>query len=667
MENKGNMPNKLRDEKSPYLLQHAYNPVNWYPWCEEAFEKAKKEDKPIFLSIGYSLCHWCHRLAHESFEDEEVAEILNENFISIKVDREERPDIDSVYMSVCQAMTGSGGWPLTIIMTPEQKPFFAGTYFPKHSGYGSIGLMDLLRNISGLWESKREELIKSSEHITKAVFRTNEIKHGKPDISLIREAYDGLKEGFDYRWGGFGKAPKFPSPHNLLFLMDYCRREDEPDGLAMVEITLENMAKGGIFDQIGGGFSRYSTDDMWLIPHFEKMLYDNALLIISYIEAYRLTQKESYARIATRTADYILSELTDSEGGFYCGQDADSDGTEGMFYAFTKEEISEVLGSKDGEEFCHLYGIGERGNFEGKSIPNLIGGGEGWNSEDERLRKLYDYRVMRSNLPKDDKILLSWNSWAIIAMARAGEALKRKRYSDAAIKAQQFIEKNMTDENNRLILCFRGGEGANAGQLEDYAVYALALLELYRATFDVAFLKNAITRAEQMLELFEDEKGGYFINTHDSEQLIARPKETYDGAMPSGNSVAAMVFEDLSKLTGERRWTEASDRQHRFMAAAAERYPQGHNFYLMALLKALYPHKELVCTAHELPGELKEYLRTRPTSELSVLFKSEDNSQILSECAPFTSEYPVGDRPAWYLCENGSCRAAVKDFSDLEL
>ncbi len=596
-----------------------------------------------------------------------MAEILNREFICIKVDREERPDIDAVYMAVCQAVTGSGGWPLTVVMTAEQKPFFAGTYFPKKSAGNMPGMIELLKGIADLWRNERSRLIEAGNRITD--FLTEERIKGdcEPDISLAGKAYEGFKETYDARWGGFGQAPKFPEPHNLMFLMDYYEREHEAEALEMAETTLQAMARGGIFDQIGGGFSRYSTDDIWLIPHFEKMLCDNALLIAAYINAYQITKNDFYAQIAERTAEYILSELTDSEGGFYCGQDADSGGEEGRFYAFSKMEIFDVLEEKDAEEFCRIYDITDKGNFEGKSVPNLIKGVKGWPAEDKRLKKLYDYRKQRAELHKDDKILLSWNSWAIIAMAKAGQALGKDKYTEAAIKAQRFIENNMTDENNRLFLRYRDGEAANQGQLDDYAVYALALLTLYKVTLDADFLKKALMRAEQIVKLFEDEKGGYFINTHDSEQLIARPKETYDGALPSGNSVAAAVFENLGNLTGEPKWIEISAKQHKFMAESAQNYPQGHTFYLLAMLKRVYPHKELICTGKQIPSEIREYLKTHTANDLCVIAKTEDNGEVLSRCAPFTANYPLPDEGVmWYLCQNGSCKAPTGDFSKLE-
>ena len=665
------MANRLKQEKSPYLMQHGENPVEWYPWCEEAFRRAAKEDKPIFLSIGYSTCHWCHVMAHESFEDPDVAGLLNREFVSIKVDREERPDIDAVYMTVCQAMTGSGGWPLTIFMTPEQKPFFAGTYFPKHGGYGRFGLMDLLDRIAYLWKHNRAELLKAGNQITAAINRNQTDNGRKPNRQLVDRAYTQLARRFDHKWGGFGAVPKFPTPHNLLFLMRYADTLQESNAMKMAEITLEDMARGGIFDHIGGGFSRYSTDEMWLVPHFEKMLYDNALLLIAYVKAYQHTRRECFADTAHRTARYILRELTDAEGGCYCGQDADSDGVEGKYYVFTPEEIKAVLGEADGVEFCRLYDITATGNFEGKSIPNRIHTSDnGWDMDDSRLEKLYHDRLKRTKLHKDDKILLSWNAWAILALAKAGQVLEEPPYLDAAIRVHAFIERNMVDENDRLYLRYRDGEAAYVGQLEDYAVYALSLLELYRVTFEIRFLQDAIHRAKQMVELFGDtEKGGYYMTAFDGEQLIARPKETYDGAIPSGNSAAAMVLQALASLTGEPEWKTASDRQLSFLAGEIGEYPSASSFGVLAMMDALYPHRELVCAAGDgLPGELKDYLKEHPADDLHVLLKTRENADILSKCVPFTENHPIPERESmYYLCENGACKAPVGHLSQLNL
>ena len=487
---------------------------------------------------------------------------------------------------------------------------------------------------------------------------------------IVETAYNQLLRRFDHKWGGFGTAPKFPTPHNLLFLLRYAHTMQESNAQKMAAVTLEDMAQGGIHDHIGGGFSRYSTDEKWLVPHFEKMLYDNALLLTTYVTAYQYTKKEYFADTAHRTADYILRELTDEQGGFYCGQDADSEGVEGKYYVYTPEDVKKVLGVVDGGEFCRLYDITDSGNFEGKSIPNRINAKEdGWNRNDPRLQKLYDDRLRRTQLHKDDKILLSWNGWTIIALAKAGHALGEKRYLDGAIKAHQFIRKEMTDTLDRLYLRWRDGEAANAVQLDDYAVYALALLELYRVTLDAAYLKEAIHRAEQMVKLFEDSQGGYFMTAADSEQLIARLKETYDGALPSGNSVVAMVLQKLAVLTGKITWQDAADRQMAFLAAAIGEYPANSCFGVLAMMDALYPHRELVCAVKDgLPDELLQYLKENTAEDLQVLLKTESNAEALAQCAPFTQNYPVPETGAVYcVCENGACKAPVKSFPELEL
>lgn len=660
--------NHLINEKSPYLLQHAENPVNWYPWGAEAFERAKTEDLPVFLSIGYSTCHWCHVMAHESFEDEEVAELLNSHFVCIKVDREERPDIDSVYMAACQAVTGAGGWPLTAILMPDQKPFFLGTYIPKHPRYGQTGLLELLQKVHLLWSRDREKLLETGQQIAHFISTSGHTSGETPDRVILKQAVDLYKQQYDRQWGGFGSAPKFPSPHNLLFLLDYSILEGDDKALEMALHTLDAMARGGINDQIGGGFSRYSTDERWLVPHFEKMLYDNALLAISYLEAYQITKVNSYADTATRTLDYVLRELTGPEGEFYCGQDADSDGVEGKYYYFTKEEVLEVLGSKDGEEFCRIYDITSEGNFEGNCIPNRIESDQNpWPSDDARLKKLYGYRLDRVSLHRDDKVILSWNGWMIIAMARAAQTTKDSRYRNAAVRACQFIKQYMTDSRGRLYLRWRKGEAATPGQLDDYAVFGLALIELYRTTYEPEYLEDALHFAAQMTDLFEDkENRGYFLTASDAEVLITRPKETYDGAIPSGNSAAAVLLVQLAQYTCDVLWQEARERQIRYLAGSIKKYPAGHSFGLLALIKVLYPARELVCVSadSELPETLRHYLMDNNEINLSVILKTKENAATLEKALPYVKDYPIPGKGAmYYLCKNGVCMAPVEDIS----
>lgn len=661
------MPNHLKTETSPYLQQHADNPVHWFPWCEEAFHKARTEDKPIFLSIGYSTCHWCHVMARESFEDSEVSELLNRYFISIKVDREERPDIDAVYMAACQAFTGSGGWPLTIFMTPDQKPFYAGTYFPKFSRYGNAGLLELLPHIAKMWEKQRGRLLAAGEHMTLLLQETAYSNGTLPDEYLILKGVSMLKNTFDPQWGGFGRAPKFPAPHNLMFLMHYAVLTGDDDAMHCAVHTLENMFQGGIFDHIGGGFSRYSTDDTWLIPHFEKMLYDNALLIDAYTTAYHQTGRAFCLHVIQKTADYIFRELTDPKGGFYCGQDADSGGTEGSYYLLTPGEIIQYLGTTSGRRFCEWFHITESGNFEGKNIPNLIGRKNFLNKEMEPLcKEIYSYRLARHCLHKDDKILTSWNAMMISALAKAGFYCANPKYLQAAKKAQRFLEQQLYKPDGRLYICYRA---PHEGLLDDYAFYAKALLELYFYTFEFEYLKKAEHTARRMMELFWDKNdGGFYLYANDSKPLIVRPKETYDGAVPSGNSAAAHVLALLAAVTGEESWSSARDKQFVFLASSMADAPAAYCSSLDAMCHVLYPSAELICVSSEpsMPDEAMEFLRMYTGTNLTVLFKSPENEAPLARLAPFTANYPIPPKGTrYYLCQNNTCSAPAENIAEL--
>ncbi len=594
--------NHLKYEKSPYLKQHAENPVDWYPWCEEAFALAEERDLPVFLSIGYSTCHWCHVMAHESFEDAEIAKILNEHFISVKVDREERPDIDSVYMRACQAMTGSGGWPLTILMTPDKKPFFAGTYFPKHGRFGQPGLSSLLNAVSEKWHTDKAALLSQGAQVTAflkqqaAASETLQQSAQADPRSTIEEALSYFVKTFDRKNGGFGGSPKFPSPHNLLFLMAQKGRKGDKY-LSMAEKTLTQMYLGGIFDHIGGGFCRYATDDAWLVPHFEKMLYDNALLLLSYSQCWYETGVTLYRTVADKIATYILRELTDSAGGFYCGQDADSDGEEGKYYVFTPEEIRTVLHLAPAASFCAQYDITPQGNFEGKSIPNLLYTKDrGLLPDEDVLRILYEYRLERTALHKDDKILTGWNGLAIAAFAKAARQLKKADYLEAALAACEFVWTHL-QEDGKVLARWRNGHAAYAGTLDDYAFFLWGLLECYNTTWNPLFLKRANQLGRTMLDLFFDaEEGGCYLYAKDSEQLFMRPKETYDGALPSGNAVAAFVMKKLAFFTGASIWDEAADKQCRYMDHICKDFPAGHGFYLWMASRALWEEEQLICT-----------------------------------------------------------------------
>ena len=658
------MSNQLQYEKSPYLLQHAENPVAWRPWSAETLEEARREDKPIFLSIGYSTCHWCHVMAHESFESAEVAEVVNRAFIPIKVDREERPDVDAVYMAACVAMNGSGGWPLTVLLAPDQTPFWAGTYLPRGQ------LLSLLRQAERGWRENREELTAAGRALTEHLRREETVRPGTPGRALVETGVSQFSRTFDEQWGGFGQAPKFPTAHNLLFLLRYACLTGDAHAREMAEQTLTHMYRGGLFDHVGGGFSRYSTDRQWLVPHFEKMLYDNALLALAYTEAWQQTGREYDREVVRRTLSYVLDELTDPLGGFYCGQDADSDGVEGKYYVFSPEELSQVLGKAAAECFCRRYGITGRGNFEGKSIPNLIGTPD-WERETAELENLRgkaaDYRKNRTRLHRDDKVLTAWNGLMIAALARAGLILDEPGCLSAAERAAGFIRRNLTERDGRLLARWRQGEAAHPGKLDDYAFYAWGLLELYGASFRVEFLEQAHALAELLLEFFFDrERGGFYPYAKDGEQLITRAKEVYDGAMPSGNAVAALVLSRLARLTGGERWREAAELQLSYLAGAIQRYPAGHSFTLLTLLEELWPTAELVCASEKLPGELTAFLRERPRPGLTVLAKTAADAPRLAALAPFTGEYPVPAKGArYYLCRGKACASPVETVEEL--
>lgn len=678
-----NQPNRLIHEKSPYLLQHAYNPVDWYPWGEEAFEKAKREDKPVFLSIGYSTCHWCHVMERESFEDPEVAEVLNRHFVSIKVDREERPDVDHIYMTVCQAITGHGGWPLTIIMTPDKKPFFAGTYFPKESRYGRRGLMEILQRIALVWKRDRSNMLQAGDKITELLkMNLDPVAEGELTEEVLDRAFEQFRSQFDPRWGGFGDAPKFPRPHDFLFLLRYWKRTGNRHALEMVERTLTMMHRGGIYDHLGYGFARYSVDERWLIPHFEKMLYDNALLALAYLETYQATSKEIYAQVAREIFTYVLRDMTDPEGGFYSAEDADSEGEEGKFYVWAPEEIREVLGETDGELFTECYGVTPEGNFEGKNILNLldvswdtIAARKGKTRDElerklnEARKKLFDAREKRVHPHKDDKILTSWNGLMIAALARGGRVLGYERYTAAAERAVSFIWRHLRQDDGRLLARYRDGKAAYLAYVDDYAYLAWGLLELYEAVFDVSHLEKAIELTHQMLDLFADEeKGGLFFYGRDAEQLLARPKEIYDGALPSGNSVAACNLIRLARMTGDPEWERQAERQLRVFGETVKSTPIAHTFFLTAVQWALGPTKEIVIVGKRDAEDTRQMLRQAHRTYLPdavLLFKPEgDPTATLDTIAPFTKEqHALDGRATVYVCEHHACRAPTTEWS----
>ena len=654
------MSNRLINEKSPYLRQHAENPVDWYPWGEEAFEKARREDKPVFLSIGYSTCHWCHVMAHESFEDKGVAEILNRSYIPVKVDREERPDVDSVYMQACVAANGSGGWPLTAILTPEQEPFFIGTYFPKENRGGRMGLRFILSAIAEKWGNDRDELLHTASEMT--AWLQQEAPAGESVGDLPQKAMEQLMSSYDQEYGGFGWSTKFPSPHNLLFLMEYALLKNDRKPREAVENTLRQMYKGGIYDHFGGGFCRYSTDREWLKPHFEKTLYDNALLALTYTEAWQEGHMALWREVAEQTLDYCLRELKAPEGGFYSGQDADSGGQEGAYYLFTPEEIAHVLGAEAGKHFCECYDITQEGNFQGKSIPNLLLNNR-WNflpeGYDEYREKLREYRAGRMPLFTDSKILTGWNGLMLMALSRAANAFGDRRYLLEAQELAAFILHNM-HEGGRLRARLCDGELRFDASLSDHAFCALGLLELYSADFDPRHLLDAEALAGE-LDRFADPRGGFFDTPADGEKLILRPKETQDGALPCGNSACAVLFDRLFRLTAEEKWRAALDGQLAFLKAAAGQYPASNVYGLTALMLSEGPGRETVAVLPDErhPDELKAILR-RWSPEMAVLVKTPANAETLSAAAPFTASMEVKNgKPTYYVCTDGACALPV--------
>ncbi len=624
------------------------------------------------VHIIQNTCHWCHVMERESFEDDEVAALLNRDFVSIKVDREERPDIDSIYMSVCEAYTGQGGWPLTIIMTPQAKPFFAATYLPKKSRGGLAGMMELLPAIATLWKNERDRAEAQGEETAR--YLRNQAKKTlpprAPEEAMLDKAAASISQFYDTQYGGFSQAPKFPMPHILMFLFRYAQEtgKDAPKDQAIN--TLLHMYRGGLFDHIGGGFSRYSTDRRWLVPHFEKMLYDNALLAMAYLEGYRQAGLPALRFAAEETLGYVLRELTDAEGGFYCGQDADSEGEEGKFYLFTPEELHDTL--HDGAAaFCAFYGITQRGNFEGKNIPNLLHHKD-FPVPGEALlalrSQIFSLRKQRMPPATDDKQLTAWNALMICAFARAYLILKDPAYLSAAQHAQQSIEKRLTTPEGELFVRYRDGRADHMGLLADYAFYGLALIELYAASFDATLLVRAAFLAERMLTLFGDDEGGLFAYSKEGETLISRPKEVYDGALPSGNAAAGLLLSRLWRLTGEPKWRDAADKQLSFLTAHAVRAPMAHCFALLGIAEAVYPENMLLCVSRE-EGDWADAARLAGQAKQSVLVlaKSPANAPALEEAAPFTRDYPYPESgAAYYLCEGFACKAPVYDLNALE-
>jgi hypothetical protein len=670
--------NRLINEKSPYLLQHAYNPVDWYTWCDEAFEEAKRQEKPVFLSIGYSTCHWCHVMAKESFEDEEVADVLNEYFICIKVDREERPDIDQIYMNFSQMSTGQGGWPLNVFLTPDRNPFYAVTYLPKTSHRNHPGLIDVLMGIQSQWEKKPEDLRESAERMAALLNALDKrVSKEKLKKSVFDDAYAYLEENFDPQYGGFGSAPKFPTPHFLFYLLRYHQAFREPYALEMVEKTLQQMYKGGIFDHLGFGFSRYSTDEKWLVPHFEKMLYDNALLIMVYIETYQVTGKALYKKIAEKTIGYVIRDLRSQIGGFYCAEDADSEGEEGKFYVWQMGKVEKILGKNRAELFFRYYPMSLEGNFEGRNIPNLLTTSLDEIEKYPELEKvleemrvdLFEQREKRIHPHKDDKILTAWNGLMIVALAMAGRVFQQPILIELAEQTMAFIEKNMTRSDGRLYARYRQGEAKHLGYLDDYANTLWAYLELYQSTFKIEHLEKAIKRSLEMISLFGGEAcgaAGFELYGKDAEKLITNPKELFDNTQPSGNAVAAYCLIKLGKITGKNQSIEIADKMFEHFAHKINTAPMACPMMLCAKMLKEQPTTEVLFV-----GDIKNPVMAQMNNRLNRKFLpfsvvvSNKGSNDLERVNEFVvNQKMIDEKPTVYICKNYKCEQPVTSLEE---
>ncbi len=684
--------NRLAQEKSPYLLQHAHNPVDWYPWGPEAFEKARAEDKPIFLSIGYSTCHWCHVMERESFEDPQVAALLNEFFVNIKVDREERPDIDSLYMTVCQMLTGRGGWPLTIMMTPDKQPFFAATYIPRSGRFGTSGMLEIIPKIQELWKNQRERLLRVTKELQSALITaSDEVSGDELDETILEMTFDGLSSRFDEEQGGFATAPKFPRPHNLTFLLRYWQRAKNARALQMVETTLQKMRSGGIFDHIGLGFHRYSTDSKWLLPHFEKMLYDQALLVIAYAEAYQATRKTGYRETMEETLIYVLRDMRDQEGGFYSAEDADSEGVEGKFYVWSVQEIRKALSQEDADLFIEVFNFTEEGNFveeatrhrTGTNIPHLVKPlaetATALKMQEKELRKrlerirlkLYTIREQRIHPHKDDKILTDWNGLMIAALAKAGRILDESKYIDAAKQAVGFILTKLRDKEGRLYHRYREGEAAIPAFLDDYAFLIWGLVELYESTFEAQFLQSALSLNEELVQHFWDsDGGGFYFVADDAEELLVRKKEVYDGAVPSGNSVAMLNLLRLGRITGNPDFEAKAARIGQVFSGTVSQAPVGFTQLMIAVDFAAGPSHEIVIAGDPDSRDTREIvdaLRSKFLPRKVVILRPiNGETREIEHLAPFIKDYGELDgKTTVYVCADQQCNLPTTDISEM--
>ena len=691
--------NRLAKEKSPYLLQHAHNPVEWYPWGEEAFVKAKKENKPVILSIGYSTCHWCHVMEKESFEDEKTAEAMNRDFVSIKVDREERPDLDSVYMKYVMATTGGGGWPMTVFLTPDRKPFYGGTYFPPEDRYGMPGFKNLLSGIAEAWKTRRKEITDSADSaigFLKNKVNTDVAASSVPGPQIFKEYFESCAASFDTEWGGFGRAPKFPRSHALSLLLRFWKKTGDDRALEMAKKTLNSMAAGGIQDHLGGGFHRYSTDQRWLVPHFEKMLYDQALISVTYLEAYQATHQAAYAEVARQTFDYVLGSLRDSQGGFYSAEDADSadpqnlsQKKEGAYYVWEQNEVDKLLGNRELKIFSYRFGVKPEGNalsdphgelkgkntlYEAHSLEEAaahfgLPSKEIQEILNQAKRKLLEARKKRPLPHRDDKVLTDWNGLMIYALSLGARVLGDERYLETAVKAGEFVSARLTQTDGRLLHRYREGESGITGHLDDYAFVIYGYLGLYQATFEEIWLQRAKKIADKMIEFFYDEaEGGFYLTAKDAEELIARPKELYDGAIPSGNSLAVLDLLLLERVTGDVRYGKAAEGSLKGFAREITIAPAHYPQMLLALDFALGPADEILFAGDAkdlaLEAMLKEiYLRFLP-NKIIMLHEPGQKGSVLSPS--YEAMGSVGGKLTVYVCHDRACRLPATDVEGLK-
>ena len=690
-EDGGKYWNRLIFESSPYLLQHAANPVDWYPWSEEAFKKAKELDKPIFLSIGYTTCHWCHVMEHESFEDNEVAKLMNETFINIKVDREERPDIDNVYMEVTQMINGRGGWPMTVVMTPDKEPFFAGTYFPKTTRSRRVGMMELVPSIEKMWKTNRDSILTDAKDVTQKLMDNQISLSSNQPIrdDILNRSFNYYLNRYDKKYGGFGDPPKFPKPHDYMFLSRYYAKTNNKKALDMVEFSLKKMRQGGIYDQIGYGFHRYSTDKRWLIPHFEKMLYDQAMLVHAYLDAYLVTKDIFYKKVVDEIITYVIRDMTSKNGAFYSAEDADSQGEEGTFYVWKTDEINSLLNQDDAKLIIDYYNLNQKGNWpEGRrhgktNIPHV--------TQDTSLiakkyslkndifhEKIYDlnnqlfkYRKNRVHPQKDDKILTDWNGLMISAIARAARIFNNKQYGQYAINAMNFIDKNLIQDNEKLLKRYRNSVAGLDGVLDDYAYIIWALIELYQYSYNPKYLEDAILLSDYQIKHFWDNKsGGFFFTSDIAEELLVRSKEIYDGAIPSGNSVSTNNFIRLARILHRSDYEDIADELLSSFGRKINRYGPAYAQNLIAIDFINGPSYEVVVIGqpnketNNLLNELNLFKHDRKV----VIYMNDDNREKMIKLVPFLQNFPKHkDTDPWiYVCKNFTCELPTQDLGKVK-